>query len=53
MPSIGDTVFTDRFKTLIGVPLTVVEIDGEFIIATLPSGSYAMGLIAEDLLLTT
>ncbi|MFA9201949.1 MAG: hypothetical protein ACEQSC_00155 [Candidatus Nanopelagicaceae bacterium] len=46
---VGDTVFTDRFKSLIGEPLTIVEIDGAFIICTRPSGSHALGLIADDI----
>ena len=46
---VGDIVYTDRFKSLIGEPLTIVEIDGAFIICTRPSMSYAMGLVADDI----
>lgn len=46
---IGDIVYTDRFKSLIGEPLLITEIDGAFIICTRPSGSHAMGLIADDI----
>jgi hypothetical protein len=37
------------YPSLIGVELTIASFDGQFIICTRASGSYAPALVAEDL----
>jgi hypothetical protein len=47
---VGDIIHTEAFKSLFDVPLLIVEIDGELINCTRPSGTFAPTLIAFEII---